>query len=89
MTQSVELATQMAKKLEALPYPIDLSSVIKPEYLDGIRNLVEFANRIDVIDQRQIPSIEALADAIEGVPDEKIADQSERPSLPKPQAPRL
>lgn len=79
MTQSVELATQMAKKLEALPYPIDLSSVIKPEYLDGIRNLVEFANRIapfkDVIDQRQIPSIEALADAIEGVPDEKIADQ--------------
>lgn len=79
MIQSVELATQMAKRLEALSYPVDLSSIIKPEYLDGIRNLVDFANRIapvkDVIEQRQVPSIEALADAIEGIPDEEIADQ--------------
>lgn len=79
IAQSAEMAGQIAKKLELLTPSIELSSVINHEYLEGARALVDFATRIapvkDIIDQRQIPSIEALADAIEGVPDEDIADR--------------
>ena len=82
MAQSAEMAAQIANRLGALTPPIELSSVIKPEYLEGVRALVDFANRIapvkDIIDQRQIPSLEALADAIEGVPNEAIADRIEK-----------